>query len=209
VSVAIAVIAKTPVPGRVKTRLCPPCTPAEAASLASAALQDTLAAVALTDVARRVVVLDGAPGPWIPAGFGIVPQRGDGLAERLAAAFDDIGGPVLLIGMDTPQVTPDLLAGALATLESPAVDAVLGPAPDGGYWAIGLRVPDRRVFLRIPMSTERTLIAQRARLRLLGLRTSELPRLADVDDWAGARAVAGEAPSSRFARAVRALPAAA
>lgn len=203
----LAVIAKAPVAGRVKTRLCPPCSPAEAAGLAGAALRDTLAAVARTPVARRVVVLDGAAGSWLPAGFDVVPQRGDGLDERLAAAFTDVGGPILLIGMDTPQVTPALLSGALAALTRPGVDAVLGSAPDGGYWAIGLRAPDPAVFLGVPMSTAGTGAAQRRRLTELGIRTADLPALADVDDWAGARAVAAVAPASHFARAVHALPA--
>ncbi len=67
-------IAKEPVPGRVKTRLTPPFTPQEAARLAEAALADTLAAAAAAPVARRVLVLDGSPGPWVPPGFEVVPQ---------------------------------------------------------------------------------------------------------------------------------------
>ena len=88
-----------------------------------------------------MLVLDGAPGAVAarPAGRSS-PQRGDGLAERLAAAFADAGGPAFLVGMDTPQVTPALLAPGCAALER--ADAVFGPALDGGYWAIGLRAPD-------------------------------------------------------------------
>src|SRR5215469_4765604 len=112
----IVVIAKAPVAGRVKTRLCPPCTPAEAAALAEAALRDTLAVVAATPATARVLSLDGAPGPWIPDGFVIVPQLGQGLDERLANAFAAVTGPALLIGMDTPQVTPELLAKAVDAL---------------------------------------------------------------------------------------------
>jgi glycosyltransferase A (GT-A) superfamily protein (DUF2064 family) len=101
---ALLVIAKAPVAGRVRTRLCPPCSPAEAAELAAAARADTLAAVsAAAGAARRVLVLEGTGGDWVPPGFDIVRQRGDGLAERLAAAFADAGGPSLLVGMDTPQ----------------------------------------------------------------------------------------------------------
>ncbi|HET6551139.1 MAG TPA: DUF2064 domain-containing protein, partial [Solirubrobacter sp.] len=113
---ALIVIAKAPVPGRVKTRLSPPCTPAEAAALASAALHDTLAAALRARRAgRRVVALDGAAGPW--PGFEVIPQRGRGLDERLAAAFEDVGGPAFLVGMDTPQVTPVLLDAGLAAVE--------------------------------------------------------------------------------------------
>jgi hypothetical protein len=194
----LAVIAKAPAPGRSKTRLCPPCTPAEAAALARAALEDVLAAMANTNAARRVVVLDGDPGPWLPPGFELLRQRGDGLAERLAAAFEDLGGPALVVGMDTPQVTPGLLECGLDALRR--APAVIGGAADGGYWAIGLRRADRRVFEGVPMSDPSTGTAQRARLRALGLRTVELPVLRDVDTIADARAVAAFAPASRFAQ---------
>jgi rSAM/selenodomain-associated transferase 1 len=198
----LAVIAKTPAPGVSKTRLCPPCTQAQAAALAAAALADTLDAVAATPTGRRVVVLAGAPIP-LPRGVDVIPQRGDGLAERLAAAFVDLGGPTLVIGMDTPQVTPRLLSQAMAALEE--ADAVLGPALDGGYWAIGLRRPDPAAFRGVPMSEPSTGAAQRERLRVLGFATAELPELRDVDRIADARAVAAQAPGTRFARGLAAL----
>jgi uncharacterized protein len=200
---ALLVIAKEPVAGRVKTRLCPPCTPAQAAWLARAALADTLAAGGAARDARRVLVLDGRPGSWLPAGWDVVPQRGQGLAERLAAAFDDVGGPALLIGMDTPQVRPPLLDAGLRALGRH--DAVFGEAADGGYWAIGLRIPDPAVFAGVPMSLDCTGAIQRARLDALGLRTLELPPLRDVDDIAAAHAVAADAPGSRFAAALAAM----
>jgi len=205
---ALLVIAKAPVAGRSKTRLCPPLTPTEAAAVAEAALVDTLAAVAATPASRRVLVLDGVPGPWLERGFEVVPQRGDGLAARLGAAFADVGEPALLVGMDTPQLTPALLEAALARLAAPGTDAVLGPAPDGGYWAIGLRAPDPEVFAGVPMSSAGTAAAQRERLAQLGLTVGELEALRDVDTFADARAVAAQAPGTRFAAAVGALRAA-
>jgi uncharacterized protein len=198
---ALLVIAKAPVPGRVKTRLTPPCSPVDAAALAAAALADTLAAVARSRVARRrVLVLDGEPGPWIPRGFDVLPQRGHGLAARLAAAFGDVGGPALLIGMDTPQVTPGQLDAGLRALDR--VDAVFGPALDGGYWAIGMRRADPAVFHDVPMSVPTTATVQRARLAELALDTIELPPLVDVDTITDARRVAAAAPATRFARAL-------
>lgn len=199
------VIAKEPRPGLVKTRLCPPCDPADAAAIAEAALVDTLAAVAGAPFDGRVLVLDGRPGPWLPTGFRVVPQRGDGLDERLAAAFDDVGGPAFLVGMDTPQVTATDLADATARLDAGEDDAVLGPAADGGWWALGLRRPDAGALRGVPMSTPGTGAAQLARLRERGLRVGLLPVRRDVDTFADALAVSGEAPDGRFADRVRAV----
>jgi rSAM/selenodomain-associated transferase 1 len=199
-SAALLVLAKAPRPGRSKTRLCPPCTPRDAAALARAALADTLDTVLATPAARRVLVLDGPVGDWLAPGIEVVAQRGAGLDERLAHAFADVGGPALLVGMDTPQVTRGDLARGLERLAAPGVDAVLGPATDGGYWAIGLREAQPRAFLGVPMSTAWTGRAQHERLRRLGLRVALLPALRDVDRIADARAVAALAPAGRFAR---------
>jgi hypothetical protein len=196
---ALIVIAKEPLPGRCKTRLAPQLSHDGAARLAEAALADTLAAAAGCDAGRRVLALDGRPGPWLPAGFELLHQRGDGLDQRLASAFVDVGDPALLIGMDTPQVTPALLSHALDRLSAPGVDAVLGPAVDGGYWAIGLHRPRRHFIEGVPMSTSGTFSAQLARLRHCDVRVELLPRLRDVDLIDDARAVARLAPRSRFA----------
>jgi rSAM/selenodomain-associated transferase 1 len=204
----LVVIAKAPVPGRSKTRLCPPCSPVEAAGLAEAALADTLHAVAGAGErldARTVLVLEGSPGTWLPPGFHVVEQRAGGLDERLAAAFDDVGGPALLVGMDTPQLTSPQIADAVLRLGEPDVNGVLGEAVDGGWWAIGLRRPDARVFLGVPMSTSHTCEAQRARLAALELTVAELPVLRDVDTFDDALAVAAEAPATRFAAAMAGL----
>ncbi|MGY0488861.1 TIGR04282 family arsenosugar biosynthesis glycosyltransferase [Streptomyces sp. WG-D5] len=190
----LLVIAKEPRPGRVKTRLTPPFTPEEAAGLAEAALADTLDAVAATPAARRILVLDGEPGPWLPPGFEVVPQCAGGLDARLAAAFAASTGPALLIGMDTPQVRPDLLAVDFADC-----DAWFGPALDGGFWALGLAAPDPQLLHGVPMSTAHTGAAQRARLVAAGLRVRDLPPLRDVDTAEDAAAVAAEAPHGRFA----------
>jgi hypothetical protein len=200
VTAALAVIAKAPVAGRVKTRLTPPCTPAQACGLAEAALADTLAAVAATPASRKMLVLDGPAGSWLREGIDVIPQRGDGLAERLANAFADLAAPAFLVGMDTPQLAPELLAAGQAAVAAGC--AALGPAGDGGYWGIGLPAPDARAFAGVPMSTAATGAAQRAALRRLGLRVVELPELRDVDTIADARAVAAVAPHTRFAAAL-------
>jgi len=203
--VTLIVIAKEPVAGRVKTRLTPPFTPVQAAMLAEAALADSLRAVARTPAVRRVLALAGSPGRWLPAGFEVIRQRGGGLDERLAACFDDVydGSPMVLIGMDTPQVTPVLLSEAAAPLVSGAADAVFGPAADGGFWLLGLRAPDPSLLLGVPMSVPATGAEQLIRLRRAGLRVSYLPELTDVDTFDSAERVAESAPASRFAAAFR------
>lgn len=200
---ALIVIAKAPVAGRSKTRLCPPCTPEQAAELARAALEDTLAAALATPARRRVIVLEGEPGPWLPASFEVIPQRGDGLEERLAAAFEDVGEAAFLVGMDSPQLTAAHLTEGLEALGSEP--SAYAPSDDGGYWGIGLRTPDRAVFTGIPMSVEETGARQRERLVELGLGIVDLPPLLDVDTIADARIVAGLAPQTRFARALAAM----
>lgn len=195
----LLVIAKEPLPGRVKTRLTPPYTPKEAAELAAAALADTLDTVLAAPARRRVLVLDGRPGPWLPAGIEVVPQCAGGLDERLAAAFAGCAGPALLVGMDTPQITPGLLAPALGPDGWQDCDAWFGPAVDGGFWALGLADPDPELLRGVPMSRPDTGALQRARLTDAGLKVRDLPPLRDVDTADDAGKVAAAAPESRFA----------
>ena len=221
---ALIVIAKEPVPGRVKTRLCPPYSEVAAAELAQAAIADTLAAVLATvprarsrgiDV-RPVLALDGDEGPWLhdaleaPLRLRTVRQRAGALDARLAGAFEDAtrtAGPrdALLIGMDTPQVTSAMLLDAIEELASPGCDAVLGHAEDGGWWALGLRHPDPSLLLGVPMSSPQTGREQEGRLLDAGLSVSLLRQLRDVDTAADADEVAAAAPRSRFAAALARL----
>ena len=212
----IIVLAKSPVSGRVKTRLSPTFTPAEAAALAAAAIRDTFDTVVRVGPVRMVVAWDGPVVPWIPAAARVVRQRGGGLDERLEHVFADVLGPsgdasggltdvipdrpTLLVGMDTPQLRPEHL-----TADWRGADAVLGLSPDGGYWAIGFRRHVPGAIRGVEMSSERTGAQQLARLRSLGLSVTLLPPLLDVDDPADARIVAGEAPDSRFGRLHRRL----
>ena len=197
----VLVMAKAPVAGRVKTRLCPPCTPEEAAALAEAALADTLDAVLASGADRRIVALEGAPGPWLPPGFEVIPQVDGPFDRRLAAAWALAAGAGVQIGMDTPQVTAELLDDALASLES--TSAALGLAVDGGWWAIGLRRPDRRIFTDVPMSTAWTGAAQQRRLQELGLSVTALPTLVDLDTAADLPAVIESGSAIRTAAQAR------
>jgi uncharacterized protein len=218
-TVGLLVLAKAPEPGRVKTRLCPPLAPAQAADLAAAALLDTLDATSGVPGGAVVVALAGrlraaarcAELRAALRGVLTTGQRGPDLGHRIAAAHGDAAGllpghPVLQIGMDTPQVTPALLAAAAEPLKC-AADAVLGLAADGGWWALGLRDPRAAaVVADVPTSRddtgERTLHA----LRSAGLRVRLLPELTDVDTAADAVAVARDAPWTRFAAAAAATP---
>ena len=200
----LLVLAKAPIPGRVKTRLCPPCTPAEAAHLAGAALADTLAVAFATPACCRVLVYDQPErAPLLGLeDLPVVAQRGAGLGERIAAAFADTALPgtaTMLIGMDTPQVTPEALTGIAAALGR--ADAVLGPAADGGWWALALRDPWYAAALaEVPMSTPTTGTATRATLIRLGLTVATAATLTDVDTAPDARTVAAQCPTTRFAR---------
>jgi glycosyltransferase A (GT-A) superfamily protein (DUF2064 family) len=205
----VLVMAKAPLAGRVKTRFCPPCSYDEAALVASAALADTLDAVASCGAGRRLVALDGEAGPWLPAGFEVFPQRGDSFGERLANAWADSGGAGIQIGMDTPQVRPDELDLMLAGLDQPGRPAVLGHAADGGWWVIGFSGASLPrwdvVFDGVPMSTPLTGARQELRLRTLGFDVVHASVHRDIDTVDDLVAIATTIPSSRTASVARHL----
>jgi rSAM/selenodomain-associated transferase 1 len=219
--VQLIVVAKEPIPGRVKTRLTPPFSPEEAAELAAASIADTLTTVAMA--ARKassrglevepILALDGSAGPWLwrlcghARDFRIVAQPAGGLDVRLAAAFDDAtadrpGSHSFLIGMDTPQLTPENLLDAMENLARPDTDTVLGLADDGGWWGLGLKRANRSLLLGVPMSTPETGREQYLRLRSAGLAVGLLPEMRDIDTAPDAAHVAAIAPHSRFADAL-------
>lgn len=198
----LLVIAKEPRPGQVKTRLVPPLTYDDAARLAAAALRDTLDAVCRSPARRRILAFEGDPTAWRPAGWEAVAQPAGGLDVRLVAAFGAARGPALLVGMDTPQLRP----AHLCAFDPRRFDAALGPASDGGYWAIGFADPGvaGMAIRGVPMSTDHTGAVQLARLRALGLRVQLLDRLTDVDTIDTAYEVAQSAPGTAFAGALSA-----
>lgn len=202
----LLVVAKEPVPGRVKTRLCPPCDPEGAAAIAEAALRDTLEHALASHADRVVLALDGAPAEWCPPGVEVIGQGDGDFATRLARAWGRVPRPTLQIGMDTPQLGPEDLDAVMLSLAEPGVDAVLGPAFDGGWWGLGLcgrPASAEWVFAGIAVSGRDTGACQLDRLRVLGLRVGLLPTHRDADTWGDACAVAAAAPSTHFAGAVR------
>ncbi|SDD75672.1 TIGR04282 family arsenosugar biosynthesis glycosyltransferase [Nocardioides lianchengensis] len=206
----LLVVAKAPVAGRVKTRLGTDIGMDAAADIAAAALLDTLeACTSYAGPSRCHLSLDGDLAAAVRAdelvraatGWTIRPQRGDDFGTRLAQAHADLAtGPVLQVGMDTPQLTPGLLAEVAAGLAEH--EAVLGPAADGGWWVLALRDPRHASALTdVPMSTATTGADTRAALAALGLSVGAGPELRDVDTVTDADAVAAGAPDGRFAAA--------
>lgn len=204
----ILVMAKAPVPGLAKTRLAAAVGDVVAADLAAAGMLDTLEAcraagevcvVALAgelDQACRAAEIQEALAGWT-----VVQQRGEGFADRLANAHLDAGpGPVLQIGTDTPQVTPQHLYAAAAALADH--DTVLGPAADGGWWVLGRHDAEQADVLRgVPMSTSATCEDTRAALVAQGLDVAMVNVLRDVDTAQDSELVAAAAPHTRFSRA--------
>ena len=216
--VTYLVLAKAPAPGAVKTRLTPAYSEHEAAALAAAALLDTLdvvrtvAGAGSTGSPRPVCALRGLPSDGAApdalaatlADFTVIGQRGEGLASRLAHAHVDAAGefgPTVQIGMDTPQVTPDLLgAAAERVVAEDGPDAVLGLAEDGGWWLLALRrAGHARLIADVAMSTAETGRLTQAALTQGGLRVELMPQLLDVDLPDDVGVVAAAAPSTRFA----------
>ena len=216
IAVTMLVVAKAPVPGLAKTRLAATVGDRAAADIAAAALLDTLDAAAATPFAARVVAMTGdldlaSHGDEIRrrlAAFTVIGQRGDGFAERLVNAHADAAAvagdrPVLQIGMDTPQVTPELLGSCgQALLDAPAV---LGMARDGGWWVLGVRSADMAQCLRdVPMSTSETGALTHMALQHQGVQVTLLTDLHDVDTIDDVETVRNGCPSgSRFADATR------
>jgi uncharacterized protein len=209
----LLVVAKAPVPGRVKTRLGAQIGMEGAATLAAASLADTVETCTATyGAARCCLALDGtldgavaeAELSVLLEGWQLFAQRGDGLAARLvnahADAGDRTGGAVVQVGMDTPHLTPELLSSVADGLTT--CDAVLGPAEDGGWWVLAARDPRAvAAIAAVPMSTPTTGRETRRALESAGLRVLMAATLRDVDTVEDADAVAALAPQTRFGAA--------
>lgn len=209
----VIVMAKAPVAGEVKTRLCPPLTVEESAELAAAAIADTLGNVRKVKDVRRVLAYTGDRARLVAcgvSGFDMIAQRGGGFADRLANAFNDAQGaepgPTVLIAMDTPQADAAYIEAAIDQLHSSP--AVLGPATDGGWWLLGLIDPHRAVILReVPMSIAQTGQLTQQAFERCGIAVSQTTRLRDVDSFEDARAVADLIAQSTFAQTLNRLAA--
>lgn len=191
---ALAVMAKAPRPGMVKTRLQPPLNAEEAAALNVCFLRDTaenIASVARDGGAHGLICYtpvgdEAAFDGLLPNGFALIAQRGDGFGERLLYAAEDILScgfrAVCLIDSDSPTLPSNALHVAVKELAKPGERVVLGPSEDGGYYLIGMKRPEPRVFERITWSTERVYAETIDRVREARIELVELPRWYDVDD---------------------------
>lgn len=213
IPVTALIVAKAPVPGLAKTRLAAALGDRVAAGIAAAALLDTLDAVADTPLAAKVVAMTGDLASACQSeairerlsGFTVVEQRGDSFADRLANAHADAASaagpmPVLQIGMDTPQVTAELLTRCARALLG--AHAVVGPARDGGWWLLGVADAATAECLRlVPMSRSDTGAMTYAALLQTGSPVIVLEELADVDTVADISVVRADCrPSGRFAQ---------
>lgn len=205
----LALFAKAPVPGRVKTRLTPPLTPEQAAALYEAMLRDVLERPAPDGVERAVWFTPGDARAWFAdaaPGYRLYVQEGDTLGERMREVFRRHAAEgcerIVLRGTDSPTLPDATVAGAFAALER--VPLVLGPDRDGGYNLIGLRGPADELF-EIEMSTGRVLEQTLARAAALGLSAECLPEHHDVDTFADLERLVPDARTPRTARWLREL----
>ncbi|ACY17076.1 TIGR04282 family arsenosugar biosynthesis glycosyltransferase [Haliangium ochraceum] len=214
-STALCIMAKVPEPGRVKTRLTPPLSPAEASELAAAMLLDTWQVAHALGDAQVLLLYAGErvrlPAALRDAGDALVQQRGDDLGARIEhAARTGLGRRerVLVIGSDLPGLPLALLRAARDALARD--DAVLGPSGDGGFYLIGLRRCPPDLLAGLPWSAPQTYAACAARLSERGLRVARLAEFDDVDEIDDLRRVqralaAGQTSAPATARALETL----
>jgi len=188
-TVAVAIMAKAPWPGTVKTRLCPPLLATEAAALYRCFLLDKIRAVGALTGAQPVIAYtpDGARAEFdtLAPSFALIPQRGPDLGARLHGILTHLlaagHAGAIAVDSDTPTLPARLLQQAVDCLTLPGPDLVLGPTEDGGYYLIGVRRPHRELFDAMPWSTPEVLEVTLRRAAAAGLRAACLPSWFDVD----------------------------
>jgi rSAM/selenodomain-associated transferase 1 len=187
--VAVAIMAKAPRPGEVKTRLCPPLSPADAALLYRCFLHDKVAAVGALVNAQPVLAytpVDArAEFDALAPGFSLLPQQGSDLGARLHATLETLlasgHAGAIAVDSDTPTLPREFLQQAVDFLAGPGPDVVIGPTEDGGYYLIGVRAAHRELFDGVPWSTPEVLDVTLRRAAAAGLRVACLPPWFDID----------------------------
>jgi rSAM/selenodomain-associated transferase 1 len=190
---ALALMAKAPLAGEVKTRLVPPLTPDEAASLSACFLRDTANNIAIVGTLRGADgVIMYTPSAaraefdgLLPAGFKLFAQRGESLGDRLLNATRVLLArdyeSICLINSDSPTLPPAILETAIAALAPAGDRVVLGPAEDGGYYLMGLKRAHENLFDRIAWSTSEVIDQTVERAGEISLEVVMLPVWYDVD----------------------------
>lgn len=211
--VALAVMAKVPAAGEVKTRLCPPLAPAEAAALARCFLLDRLDQLGAVPDADPLVAFtprggEAAMRDVVSAGIRLIPQEGADLGARLDRVLTDLltegYAGAIAVDADSPTLPTAYLRRACGALRDPAIDVVVGPCEDGGYYLIGLRAPAPALFRDMPWSTATVTEETLVRARRLGLGLALLPSWFDVDRGEDLARLRAPAPPEAF-RAPRTL----
>jgi uncharacterized protein len=193
---ALAIMAKAPRPGKVKTRLSPPLTPDQAAAINTCFLRDTTANIAtLAEDGACAGVISYTPvgdehlfEGLLPRGYRLVPQRGDSFGERLLTTAQDLFAcgfsSVCLIDSDSPTVPRAAFSMAVDALHRPGDRIVLGPSHDGGYYLIGLKRAHTEPFESIAWSTASVFAETVAAIQRIRIELVTLPLWYDVDDAA-------------------------
>jgi rSAM/selenodomain-associated transferase 1 len=189
-SQALIIFAKNPLPGAVKTRLSPPLTPEEAASLYGCMIQDSINMVRALSRISPFIFFQNDPGAadyfkTLAPEIISTPQKGEDLGERMKNAFNEIFcrgfTEVAIIGTDSPDLPPEFIMKAFALLEHDQTDVVFGPAEDGGYYLLALKRVWQELFSGLPWSSSELLVASIARAKDLCLGASLLPEWHDID----------------------------
>lgn len=186
---ALVVMAKAPLVGSVKTRLCPSLTQVEAAAFYECLLEDTVNQLGKFQASEFWIAfaLDGEEyfRRRFMKGLNLLAQRGSDLGQRLHHVFVDLFhkgyGEILVVGSDSPAVPLSTITQAYEQLHGEDCDVVLGPSTDGGYYVIGLKRPLSELFQQIPWSTKDALKSTLERVRELGLKVELLPPAYDID----------------------------
>ena len=188
----LVVMAKAPVPGQVKTRLCPPLSPRQAAAVYDCFLRDRLMEMGdLSDCDRAIAYMPATAAGrfkvYAYGAFAIFSQRGDDLGDRMHNIFIDRFregyGAVVIIGSDSPDLPKSIVTQSFARLSSESTDVVIGPATDGGYYLVGMKRPYPELFANVPWSTDKVLSATLTIAQSLGIRTALLPAWSDIDTY--------------------------
>lgn len=203
----LGIYAKQPVPGQVKTRLSPPLSPEQSASLYQVSLQETVCRMQALQGIDQVICFAGEQD-WFSEtfpGIPLMPQMGAGLSARLSDSLIRLWSRgyrrVVMIGSDSPDLPYPLVEQAFELLLGN--DLVLAPASDGGYVLVGLSTCQPALFEKIPWSTGRVFDETLAKAAALKLRVAELPGWEDLDDLAALKRLLQRSPECRTAGFLR------